>query len=143
MASLRSGSTSEDMRGGWSAWCMISIWASPSMSGRPPARESRAKETSFGRGFGRGEVVSSRDNGGEKGEEADSLRPRDGGEDMMWQRACAGHAMGSSAGDDVVRPWELTVVRVGETVIGQARGRGQWAADSQTQVQAQAGGIMW
>ena len=84
-------------------------------------------------------MVSSRDKGGVKGEEADSPRPRDGGEDMMWQRACGGHAMGLSAGGDVVRPWELTVVRVGETVIG---GHGAGVGGQQTADEG-AGGIMW
>lgn len=71
------------------------MWTSASESGGPPVDESRPKDTSLGRGLERACEVSSldREAGDDDDEEAGSSRPRVGGDDMMWQSACRGHAM--------------------------------------------------
>lgn len=45
--------------------------------------------------------------------------------------------MGLSAGDDVVRSWGLTVVRVGEIVIGRYGSRGSVGSRQQSKAQVE------
>ena len=84
MTSLRSGSTSDDMRVGMmvgEASCMNSTCGRPSVFGRPPMSESRPKDTSFGRGLGR--VAVSILGGGEARGECEGESPPSGREDDM------------------------------------------------------------
>lgn len=110
-ASLRSGSTSEDILWGIMvgefSW-MNSTWVWPSVSGRPPMSESRPKETSLGRGRGRVEV-SILEGGEERGDDEGESPPSGREDDMLAQVAVAtGVVLAVGCGCDVVQPWWLT-----------------------------------